>query len=148
MGVSRWMWFGPIVLVVGLTGIPDPLPAGAQNTTRALDGQNAFRGRVEPKSRVSSTFRGTVTVLDSAYALLEAELRPTTSLSTSRVLKEVDIAFEQQFSNYGGDCWLPVDFRARRDLDVQLSVLISFSGVRGRKRDDRLQSVSHPSRLS
>jgi len=116
----------------------DPRPRWAKRVSRPG----------EPKSRVSSTFRGTVTVLDSAYALLEAELRPTTSLSTSRVLKEVDIAFEQQFSNYGGDCWLPVDFRARRDLDVQLSALISFSGVRGRKRDDRLQSVSHPSRLS
>jgi hypothetical protein len=99
------------------------------DTLRAINGRRAFRIRVEPESRLSSTFRGTVTVLDSAYALLEARLRPPTSLSTSRVLKGVDITFEQQFSNFGGPYWLPVDFRARRRLDVQVSALISFSDI-------------------
>lgn len=99
------------------------------DTLRAIDGQRAFLIQVEPDSRLSSTFRGTVTVLDSAYALLEARLRPTASLSTSRVLKGVDITFEQQFSTFGGAYWLPVDFRARRDLNVQVSALISFSDV-------------------
>ena len=99
------------------------------DTTRAINGRRAFLIRVEPDNRLSSTFRGTVTVLDSAYALLEARLRPTTSLSTSRVLKGVDITFEQQFSNFGGPYWLPVDFRAQRDLDVQVSALISFSDI-------------------
>jgi len=103
------------------------------DTTRAIDGRRAFRIRVEPQSRLSSTFRGTVTVLDSAYALLEARLRPTASLSTSRLLKEVDIAFAQQFSSFGGPYWLPVDFRARRRLDVQVSALVSFSDIRLRQ---------------
>ncbi len=103
------------------------------DTTRAIDGRQAFLIRVEPDNRLSSTFQGTVTVLDSAYALLEARLRPTTSLSTSRVMKEVNITFEQQFSNFGGPYWLPVDFRAQRDLDVQLSALISFSDIRLRQ---------------
>jgi len=99
------------------------------DTTRAIDGRRAFLIQVEPANRLSSTFHGTVTVLDSTYALLEARLRPTASLSTSRVLKEVDFTFEQQFSNFGGPYWLPVDFRARRDLDVQVSALVSFSDV-------------------
>ncbi len=99
------------------------------DTTRAIDGRQAFRIQVEPANRLSSTFHGTVTVLDSTYALLQARLRPTASLSTSRVLKRVDITFEQQFSNFGGPYWLPVDFRARRDLDVQVSALISFANV-------------------
>ncbi|WP_103020830.1 DUF5686 and carboxypeptidase-like regulatory domain-containing protein [Salinibacter altiplanensis] len=103
------------------------------DTTRAIDGRRAFLIRVEPDNRLSSTFRGTVTVLDSTYALLEARLRPTTSLSTSRVLKEVNITFEQQFSNFGGPYWLPVDFRARRDLDVQFSALFSLSDIRIRQ---------------
>ena len=103
------------------------------DTLRAVDGRRAFRIQVAPENRLSSTFRGTVTVLDSTYALLEARLRPTTSLSTSRVLKGVDIAFEQQFSNFGGPYWLPVDFRAQRDLDVQLSALVSFSDIRLRQ---------------
>jgi len=103
------------------------------DTLRAIDGRRAFLIQVEPESRLSSTFRGTVTVLDSTYALLEARLRPTTSLSTSRVLKGVDITFEQQFSNFGGPYWLPVDFRARRDLDVQVSALVSFSDIRLRQ---------------
>jgi len=100
------------------------------DTTRAINGRQAFRIEVEPESRLSSTFRGTVTVLDSTYALLEATLRPTASLSTSRLFKGVDLSFEQQFSNFGGPYWLPVDFRARRTLDVQLSALVSFSDIR------------------
>lgn len=103
------------------------------DTTRAIDGRRAFRIRVEPESRLSSTVRGTVTVLDSAYAMLEARLRPTTSLGTTRMLKKVDIAFEQQFSNFGGPYWLPVDFRARRTLDVQLSAFLSFPDVNFRQ---------------
>jgi len=99
------------------------------DTTRAINGRRAFLIRVEPEDRLSSTFRGTVTVLDSTYALLEAKLRPTVSLSTSRVLKGVDLTFEQQFSNFGGPYWLPVDFRARRTLDMQLSALVSFSDI-------------------
>lgn len=99
------------------------------DTLRAIDGRRAFRILVEPKRRLSSTFEGTVTVLDRSYALLEARLRPTMSLSTSRVLKKVDLEFEQSFSSFGGDYWLPVDFRARRNFGIQLSALLSFSGV-------------------
>ncbi|MFB6280341.1 MAG: DUF5686 family protein [Salinibacter sp.] len=103
------------------------------DTTRAINGRRAFRIRVEPESRLSSTFRGTVTVLDSTYALLKARLRPTTSLSTSRVLKEVDLTLEQQFSNFGGPYWLPVDFRAQRTLDLQVSAVVSVPDIRLRQ---------------
>jgi hypothetical protein len=103
------------------------------DTTRAINGRRAFRIEVEPENRLSSTFRGTVTVLDSTYALLEARLRPTMSLSTSRALKDVDLTFEQQFSNFGGRYWLPVDFRARRDLDVQVSAVLSVPDIRLRQ---------------
>jgi hypothetical protein len=103
------------------------------DTTRAINGRQAFRIRVEPASQLSPTFQGTVTVLDSTYALLEARLRPRTSLSTSRFLKEVDILLEQQFSNFGGPYWLPVDFRARRDLGLQVSALLSVPDVRFRQ---------------
>jgi hypothetical protein len=105
----------------------------ALDTLRSINGRRAFLIDVEPESRLSSTFRGTVTVLDSTYALLEARLRPTASLSTSRFLKKVDISFEQQFSNFGGPYWLPVDFRAHRGLDVQVSAVVSFPGVRLRQ---------------
>lgn len=117
--------------LVGVTH-PDALDyyAFTLDTVRAINGRRAFVIQVEPERRTSSTFRGSVTVLDSTYALLEARLCPTPSLGTSRVLKKVDITFEQTFSNFGGPYWLPVDFRAQRDFDVQVSALISFSGVK------------------
>jgi hypothetical protein len=103
------------------------------DTTQAIGGRRAFRIQVEPENRLSATFQGTVTVLDSVYALLKAQLRPTTSLGTSRALKDVDLTFEQQFSNFGGPYWLPVDFRARRDLDIQLSAVVSVPDIRLRQ---------------
>lgn len=120
--------------MVGVTH-PDALDyySFSLDMTRAIDGRRAYRIRVEPESRLSSTFQGTVTVLDSTYALIEAHLRPTAALGTTRLFKQVDIAFEQQFSNFGGPYWLPVDFRARRGFDLQVPVLGNLSDVRIRQ---------------
>ena len=99
------------------------------DTTRVLDGQRLFDIRVEPKRRVAAAFEGRVLVLDSTYAMVEADLQPAPSLRLPRLLKNRSIAFEQQFSNFGGPFWLPVDFRAERSVEVELSVLLQFPRI-------------------
>jgi len=110
---------------------PDALDryAFTLDTTRVLDGQRVFDIRVEPTRRVAAAFEGRVLVLDSTFAMIEAELQPASSLRLPRFLKDRSIAFEQQFSTFGGSFWLPVDFRARRSVEVELSVLLQLPRV-------------------
>ena len=101
----------------------------ALDTTRARDGQKVYDIRVEPKNRLASAFVGRVSVLDSAYAMIEADLRPAQSLRLPRMVESKSIRFEQQFSNFGGPYWLPVDFRAERRFKLALSAFLSIPRI-------------------
>lgn len=96
------------------------------DTTRARNGNRVYDIRVEPESRLASAFVGRVSVLDSAYAMIEAELRPAQSLRLPRMVESQSLRFDQQFSNFGGPYWLPVDFRAERRFKLSFSALLSF----------------------
>ncbi len=99
------------------------------DTTRARNGKNVYDIRVEPESRLSSAFVGRVSVLDSAYAMIEAKLRPAQSLRLPRIVESRTLSFEQQFSNFGGSYWLPVDFRAERRFKLSVSALLSLPAI-------------------
>lgn len=93
---------------------------------RSVDGQAVYDIRVAPKNQLKSAFEGRVAVLDSAYALLEVELRPSQAFIFPPPIASFDVTYRQQFSNYGGDFWLPVDFRSTTDLEIRLGALLSF----------------------
>jgi hypothetical protein len=99
------------------------------DTTRVLDGRRVYDIHVEPQNRLASAFEGRVSVLDSVYAMVEARLRPARSLRLPRVVKDRSLAFEQQFSNFGGPYWLPVDFRAEREFTLALSAFLRFPRI-------------------
>ncbi len=96
------------------------------DTVRVRDGKKVYDIRVEPENRLASAFAGRVSVLDSAYAMIEADLRPAQSLRLPRVVKSRSLTFEQQFSNFGGAFWLPVDFRAERQFELALSAFVTI----------------------
>ncbi len=100
------------------------------DSIRARNGQKVYDIRVEPTSRLASAFVGRVSVLDSAYAMIEADLRPAESLRLPRVVKNRSVAFEQQFSNFGGPFWLPVDFRAERSFELAFSAFLTIPRIR------------------
>ena len=100
------------------------------DSTRALDGQRVFDIRVEPTTRLKTAFEGHVAVLDSAYALLEADLRPSKAFLFPPPIRDYRLHFEQQFSNFGGPFWLPVDFRATHAFDLAFSALLKFPTIR------------------
>lgn len=96
------------------------------DSTRAIDGRRVYDIHVEPKNKLTSAFRGRVSVLDEAYALLEVNLQPGEAFLFPPPLRSFDVRYTQQFSNFGGQFWLPVDFRARMNLDIKFSALLSF----------------------
>ncbi len=97
--------------------------------TRRLNDQTVFDISVRPKRRTKSAFVGRVSVLDSAYAMIDVELTPGESFVFPPPLERFDVTYRQQFSNFGGDYWLPVDFRAELELKLSFGFLLSFPSI-------------------
>jgi len=83
---------------------------------RSLDNLKVFDIKVSSKRKLQPTFEGMIAVVDSAYALLEIDLRPNDALIFPPPIQKFDLWYTQQFSNFGGDFWLPVDVRIRGDI--------------------------------
>ena len=73
---------------------------------------------VSPKRKLQPLFTGTIYVLDEQYALLSVKLKPNRVVTFPPPVQEFDLAYEQQFNNYGQEFWLPVDFRLSGTVKV------------------------------
>lgn len=94
--------------------------------TRRLDDRIVYDISVTPKNRLKSGFIGRVAVLDEAYALLDVELRPGKAFLFPSPIDRFEVTYRQQYSNFGRDFWLPVDFRADIALTLDLGGLLIF----------------------
>lgn len=90
---------------------------------RYRDDQLVYDISLRPKSKLQSAFNGTVAVLDEAYALLEVDLVPNESFMFPVPIQGFEIAYQQQFSNFGQDFWLPVDFRSNGTIRIGMAGL-------------------------
>ncbi|WP_169577927.1 DUF5686 and carboxypeptidase-like regulatory domain-containing protein [Salisaeta longa] len=103
------------------------------DSVRVRDGQRVYDLRVTPASGLMSGFRGTISVLDSTYAMIAADLRPSAAFRFPPPLQAFDVRMQQQFDAFGGPFWLPVDFRASMRIKVGLSALLDVPPVRVRQ---------------
>jgi hypothetical protein len=83
---------------------------------RSIDNLTVFDIKVTPRRKLQPTFEGMIAVLDSAYALLEIDLKPNDALIFPPPIQKYDLWFTQQFSNFGGDYWFPIDVRIRGEI--------------------------------
>lgn len=88
---------------------------------------------VKPKLKTSAGFVGNVAVLDQQYALLSAHLKPGAAFLFPPPINGVEIDYEQQFSSFGGNFWLPVDFKADMDVQIGFGGLLEFPVFRIRQ---------------
>ena len=65
-------------------------------------------------------------MLDQVYAMLEVELEPGDAFLFPPPIEDFDVTYSQQFSNFGGSAWLPVDFRSNMAAEIGLNRLLSF----------------------
>lgn len=92
--------------------------------TQQMDGKPVYKIGVTPKRKRQPTFIGTAWVLDRDYALIEVDLKPNDVVNFPPPIQEFNLSYSQQFSNYGGEFWLPVDMR------VDGSVKVGMVGLR------------------
>ncbi len=100
------------------------------DSVRVLDGQRVFDIGVRPAGRLKSAFEGRVSVLDSAFALVEADLRPGAAFRFPPPVQELQIAYHQQFSDFGKDFWLPLALRSETEVKVSLPALLDVPRIR------------------
>ena len=79
---------------------------------RRLDDVTVYDIAVEPRNDLLMGFVGRVSVLDEAFAMIEVDLRPGRAFLHPLPIRRFEVAYQQQFSNYGTDAWLPVDLRS------------------------------------
>lgn len=85
---------------------------------RALDDKLVYDLYVAPKTALHPTFVGRLSVLDSAFAVLEAELRPARHVAFAPPVVAWDVFYTQQFAPFEGGVWLPVDLRLEGTVRV------------------------------
>ncbi|MFN1835829.1 DUF5686 family protein [Balneola sp. MJW-20] len=98
-----------------------------------LDDKIVYEIGVSAKRKLQPTFEGTIFVLDEDFALLSVDLKPNDVVTFPVPIQDFDLSYEQQFNNFGGDYWLPVDVRINGTVRVGLIGLrfppINFSQI-------------------
>ncbi|MDP6038034.1 MAG: DUF5686 family protein, partial [Candidatus Latescibacteria bacterium] len=99
---------------------------------RRIDDQIIYDIEVKPKHGLKTAFTGRVAVLDSMYALLEVELAPNRAFLFPPPIRQFTITMRQQFSNFGGDFWLPVGYQS--DVSIEIGMIgLQFPPIKGQR---------------
>lgn len=98
-----------------------------------LDDNIVFEIEVKSRKKLQPLFEGTIYVLDIEYAMISVKLKPNSVIVFPPPIQNFNMYYEQQFSNFGGDYWLPVDFRMEGMIEIGVPGLrfppIGFSQI-------------------
>ena len=86
--------------------------------TQEFESKPLYKIEFTPRKNLQPAFVGTAWVLGRDYALLEVDLKPNDVVDFPPPIQEFDLSYKQQFSNYGGSYWLPVDVRIEGKVKV------------------------------
>lgn len=83
-----------------------------------IDDKIIYEIDVTSKRKLQPLFEGKIFVQDIDYAIIAVRLKPNDVIVFPPPIQEFDMYYEQQFSNFGGEFWLPVDFRLDGTIKV------------------------------
>lgn len=99
---------------------------------RFLDHQIIYDIEVTPKNKLKSAFTGRVSVVDSVYAMIEAELTPNRAFLFPPPIRALGMTLSQQFSNLGGVFWLPIGYQSEVDVEIGM-IGLQFPPIKARR---------------
>ncbi|MEX0719318.1 MAG: DUF5686 family protein [Balneolaceae bacterium] len=85
---------------------------------QSIDNQVVYEISVTSNRKLQPLFEGTIYVLGEEYALLLVDLKPNSVVVFPPPVQDFNLSYAQQFSNFGGDFWLPVDVRIEGLVEV------------------------------
>ncbi len=96
---------------------------------RSLDDKLVFDISITPKNKLQPGLVGTLSVLDGDFAMLAIDVQPSEAVRFPFPISHLTVTFKQQFSNYGGEFWLPVDARVDGSLGFKIPALLEFPNI-------------------
>lgn len=87
--------------------------------TRVVSGREFFEIKVIPLGRTSPLFGGTITIAGGSYALMGVNVEPNEAFLIPFVSRR-SLRYRQEFSQYEGGFWMPVDIRIDGSFDVNV----------------------------
>ncbi len=85
--------------------------------TRLRDDREVFLIKLEPRSRSTPLFRGTIGVIDDDYALVDVSVTPNEAV-VFPLVRSLDLRYAQQFQKFESRYWLPIDIRILAQLEI------------------------------
>jgi type IV secretory pathway VirB3-like protein len=86
----------------------------------SIDDKIVYEIEVSPRRNLQPLFTGTIQVLDEEFSLLSVRLKPNEVVVFPPPIQNFNLYYEQQYSNFGGEFWLPVDFRLEGQIEIGL----------------------------
>jgi len=85
--------------------------------TRTTSGREFFEIQVIPLTRTSPLFGGTIMIAGGTYALMGVNVEPNDAFLIPFV-KRRTLRYRQEFSQYEGGFWMPIDIRIDGSFDI------------------------------
>lgn len=87
---------------------------------RRVGEQLIYEIEVHPRSRLQPVFEGRLHVLDDSMAMIDVDLRPADHVVYPLPIQKWDVAYRQQFSNFGREFWLPVGMHVDGQIKIAM----------------------------
>lgn len=95
--------------------------------TRQRKGSDVYDIKMIPKSRIVPLFYGSLSVVDSSYALAGVTITPNEAFAIP-LISELKLTYSQQFALINNEFWMPVDIRIKGQIQIGLTG-ISFPAI-------------------
>ncbi len=96
--------------------------------TRESEGRKVFLISLNPSSKTTPLFRGTISVVDRRFVLAGVDVEPN-EVFTIPLVPDLSIRYQQQFAPIRTRYWLPVDIRMSAEVKIDL-LLFSIPPMR------------------
>ena len=99
--------------------------------TRMMDGMEVYDIDVIPRSRIRPLFKGTISIAERSYAVMNVDFTPNEAYSIP-LISELKFHYLQQFRLYEERYWMPVDYRVQGSARLGFAGLVNFKFVLNR----------------
>ena len=88
-------------------------------STRKMDDFEVYVIQVIPKSKINPLFRGTISIAERSYAIMEADLAPNEAF-VQPFLRFRNVHYQQTFRLFNRMFWLPANFHFYASIEITI----------------------------